>query len=258
MNELFVFGIHCKKQGSGKLTVMEIGQKKEKILQTIMACLLLVSMFAISKNMAQMVMGDNIVLKNDKRVVVIDAGHGGKDPGKVGVNDKLEKEINLKIAEKLKRLLEANDITVVMTREGDMGLYEESDSNKKVADMKNRLAIMEETNPSLVISIHQNSFHQEIIKGGQVFYYTTSKEGEKIAKRIQNQFITKIDPSNHREAKGNDSYYLLRKTAYPIVIVECGFLSNWEEATSLTDSFYQERVAWAIHMGVLEYLNTGK
>ena len=187
--------------------------------------------------------------------VVIDAGHGGIDPGKVGINDALEKDINLSIALKLKKYLEQQDIRVVMTREKDMGLYEESDSNKKVRDMKNRLAIMEEIKPELVISIHQNSYPEESVSGMQVFYYETSTEGKRLAEIMQQTMIVSLKPQKERTAKANDTYYLLKKTSAPIVIVECGFLSNRAEAELLVSSDYQEKMAWAIHMGVLRYLN---
>ena len=187
--------------------------------------------------------------------VVIDAGHGGIDPGKVGINDALEKDINLSIAMKLKSYLEQQDIKVIMTRETDMGLYEESDSNKKVRDMKNRLAIMEEIKPELVISIHQNSYPEESVSGMQVFYYETSTEGKRLAEIMQQTMIVSLKPQKERTAKANDTYYLLKKTSAPIVIVECGFLSNRAEAELLVSSDYQEKMAWAIHMGVLRYLN---
>lgn len=194
-------------------------------------------------------------LQKGKVRVVIDAGHGGADPGKVGVNNALEKDINLEIAKKLKLFLEADDIEVVMTREDENGLYDENASNKKVQDMKNRLRIIEEADPVLVISIHQNSYHEEYVKGAQVFYYTTGEKSKQLAQIMQEQ-LRCLDESNTREAKGNDSYYLLKKTAKPIVIVECGFLSNRAEAEKLITPLYQEKLAFQIHMGIMKYINT--
>ena len=152
--------------------------------------------------------------------MVIDAGHGGADPGKVGINGALEKDINLQIAIRLKSLLQAQDIKVVMTREDEGGLYDEDASNKKVQDMKRRIAIIEEAQPDVVISIHQNSYHEEYVHGAQVFYYNTSATGKKLAELIQKCFVRTVDSENKREPKGNDSYYLLKKTSRPIVIVE--------------------------------------
>ncbi|MCI8584895.1 MAG: N-acetylmuramoyl-L-alanine amidase [Lachnospiraceae bacterium] len=189
-----------------------------------------------------------------KWTVVLDAGHGGGDPGKIGVDDSLEKDLNLIIAKKVQKLLEQQDVEVVMTRETDAGLYEEQTSNKKVQDMKNRCVLINETQPDCVVSIHQNSYHEEYVTGAQVFYYGTSEEGERLARTLQEKLIAYVDPENHREAKANESYYLLKKTEVPIVIVECGFLSNWEEAKKLQEDSYQNQIAWAVSMGILSYL----
>ena len=187
--------------------------------------------------------------------VVIDAGHGGKDPGKVGVNDVLEKDINLQIAGLLKTFLEMNDVEVVMTRENDAGLYDESSSNKKVQDMKRRIEIIEAAQPDLVVSIHQNSYKEPSVRGGQVFYFTTGEKSRQLAQLMQKQ-LQEADSSNKREAKGNTGYYLLKKTSVPTIIVECGFLSNPDEAQLLTEPAYQEKMAFHIHMGVMKYLNS--
>lgn len=192
--------------------------------------------------------------KMQKFCVVVDAGHGGADPGKVGTNGALEKDLNLAIAKRLAVLLEQSDVKVVMTREDDSGLNDADADHKKVQDMKRRIARMEETNPDLVVSIHQNSYSTSDVKGAQTFYYTTSAEGKELAEVIQSRMVSGLDPTNHRVAKANDSYYLLKKTSKPIVIVECGFLSNPQEAQLLCDEVYQERVAWQVHMGVLQYL----
>lgn len=172
----------------------------------------------------------------------------------MGVNNQLEKDINLKIAEMLKDFLQAEGIEVIMTRENDQGLYDENASNKKVQDMKRRLEIIENANPVLVVSIHQNSYHEEYVKGAQVFYYAASESSKRLANVIQDQ-LRILDPENNRQAKGNDSYFLLKKTSRTIVIVECGFLSNLEEAEKLTNELYQEKLAWNIHMGIMKYIN---
>ncbi|MCL2719289.1 MAG: N-acetylmuramoyl-L-alanine amidase [Lachnospiraceae bacterium] len=187
--------------------------------------------------------------------VIIDPGHGGVDPGKVAASGAHEKDINLKIAQKLKTFLEAQDVYVVMTRETDEGLYSPGASNKKVEDMKNRLVLIESAGADVAVSIHQNSYHQEAIHGAQVFYYTSSKAGKKLSEIIQARLIAGVDPDNRRQAKGNDSYYLLKKTTIPLAIIECGFLSNAAEAGKLSDDYYQEKLAWAIHLGIMQYLN---
>ena len=218
-----------------------------------MVGILMVSMFVLAREGAVYV--TSLQVENKSRAcVVIDAGHGGSDPGKVGINNQLEKEINLKIAEILKDFLQAEGIEVVMTRESDAGPYDEGASNKKVQDMKRRLEIIEKADPVIVVSIHQNSYHEEYVKGAQVFYYTTSESSRQLAEVIQEQ-LRSLDPDNRREAKGNDSYFLLKKTSKPIVIVECGFLSNREEAEKLSSALFQEKMAWNIHMGIMKYLN---
>ena len=151
--------------------------------------------------------------------------HGGNDPGKIGVDDSLEKDLNLIIAKKVQKLLEQQDVKVVMTRETDAGLYEEQTSNKKVQDMKNRCTLINDTQPDCVVSIHQNSYHEEYVTGAQVFYYGTSQEGQRLAETLQKKLVAYVDPENHRQAKANESYYLLKKTEVPIVIVEY-YVSN--------------------------------
>ncbi|MCI6553228.1 MAG: N-acetylmuramoyl-L-alanine amidase [Lachnospiraceae bacterium] len=234
-----------------------VDERQGKVLKIVMAAILLAAMYFVAREGAAYVASGGVITENkQKACVVIDAGHGGADPGKVGIDGSLEKDINLQIAEKLKALLESQDVEVVMTRTDEKGLYDENASGKKVQDMKRRIAMIEEARPELVVSIHQNSYPEEYVKGAQVFYYEGSPDGRRLAELIQRRFRAGLDPENKREVKGNNSYYLLKKTACPIVIVECGFLSNREEAGKLKDKVYQERVAWAVHMGVLQFLNS--
>lgn len=195
---------------------------------------------------------------NELFTIVIDPGHGGRDPGKVGVNGVLEKDINLMISLKLESLLKENDIKVVMTRTEDIGLYSEADTNKKRADMKNRIDIINGCSAVLAVSIHQNSYIEEYIKGAQVFYHGKSLQGKELAVIIQDQLLETLKDGNHRKAKFNESYYMLRMTECPLVIVECGYLSNYSEAALLSDEEYQEKLAWAIHLGIMKYINMHK
>lgn len=227
-----------------------------RLISAAAGMLLLLSLVYVGRETVLYTAGKSADAQSDVMCVVIDAGHGGDDPGKVGINGAKEKDINLQIAELVKKYLEANDVKVVMTRESDAGLYDEGASNKKVQDMKRRIELIDEVSPSVTVSIHQNSYPEEYVHGAQVFYYTGSKEGQELAECIQNQLVQKVDPENKRQVKANDSYYLLKKTGVPIVIVECGFLSNSAEAEKLCDSDYQNYVAWAIHMGILQYLNS--
>ena len=220
-----------------------------------MGFLLLVCAFVLSRQAGIMASGQAVTVGQKKPVVVIDVGHGGNDPGKIGVDGSLEKDINLAIALKLKAYLEAADVEVVLTREDDRGLYAASDSHKKSADMKNRCNMINELKPAAVVSIHQNSFHQEGISGAQMFYYKDSAKGRQLAEIIQKRFDYVLGDDNRRVAKANDSYYLLLHVKSPIVIAECGFLSNWQEAAALNTKEYQDRMAWTIHVGIVQYLN---
>lgn len=191
--------------------------------------------------------------QKENKVVVIDCGHGGIDPGKTSAEGYKEKEINLAIGTYLKELLEQNNFIVVMTRTDDNGLYSESDSNKKVADMKKRCQIILESNADIVVSVHQNSFQDSRAKGAQVFYYKHSAQGKKLAECIQKSFKTNLDESNNRVEKADNTYYMLVHTKAPTIIAECGFLSNPSETKLLIDESYQRKVADAILKGILNY-----
>ncbi len=224
-----------------------------KIISGIMAVCLLVSMYFLAKMAAEQTI--NWQKESGKKVVLIDAGHGGADPGKVGINGALEKDINLAIAFLVKKYLEQQDVKVVMTRNEDAGLYREESPNKKIEDLKNRLALIDASGAVLAVSIHQNSYTSEKVRGAQVFYYETSAEGKQAAILMQEQLRKGVDQTNDRKVKANTSYYLLKKSSTPMIIVECGFLSNGDEADKLISEEYQERMAWNISLGILQYLN---
>lgn len=228
---------------------MEKGKKR--LLELGMTCLLLMGIFWLSREGARMTAKE---VDFSKYRVVVDAGHGGMDPGKIGIGQEVEKEINLSIGMKLKQRLEEHGVEVVMTRETDQGLYEETSLNKKVEDMKNRVRLVHESKPDCAVSIHQNSYPDESVKGAQVFYFESSQKGKELAEILQTSLVEGLDPENHRQAKGNTSYYLLKKTDCPLAIVECGFLSNPQEARLLTQEDYQDKTAEAVCAGILEYL----
>ena len=231
-----------------------MNQYKESFIY-ILSMVLLVASFKIISPHVNEIFSNHVVSDNKKFTVVIDAGHGGFDSGKVGIDGTLEKDVNLIIAKKLEKLLIAADVNVIMTRTDDLGLYEESSDNKKRQDMINRAAKMNEASADCIVSIHQNSYPDSSIDGAQVFYYANSTDGKNLASLIQQELIRGADPSNHRKEKPNSSYYLLKNVSAPIVIVECGFLSNSEESKKLVDDTYQQTLAWTIHLGILQYLN---
>ncbi|AEM79548.1 N-acetylmuramoyl-L-alanine amidase CwlD [Thermoanaerobacter wiegelii] len=182
------------------------------------------------------------------KVIVIDAGHGGPDPGKPGKYGKDEDELNLEIAQKLRELIEESGGIVVMTREDDT--LSDSSLSK---DLKNRVVKANEVTADVLISIHLNSFSQSIYKGAQVFYQNNSEKGKLLAELIQQELRNTLDPNNNRMAKSSNSYYLLRNAKMPAVIVECGFMSNPEEEKLLNDENYQYKIAWAIYKGLIHY-----
>ena len=261
---------------------MNMEKRQYRLLNIVMVALLLLVMPGIGREIARCVSGEAVVLNSwqdvrdllerhelvsrealwavngtvdDRPCVVIDAGHGGRDPGKVGYGEILEKDINLQIAERIKGYLEANDVRVVMTRQEDVMLETGDGSSKKTQDMRARVNLIEENAPQVVVSIHQNSYPAQSVHGAQVFYYTGSSEGSCLAELLQKSMLIYVDPENTRQIKGDDTYYLLKHISVPTVIVECGFLSNPEEAQKLADEEYQDRMAWAIHLGILQYLS---
>ena len=226
---------------------------KKKIWELGMTVLLLLGVFWLARTGARLT---GAGAGESKGVVLIDSGHGGSDPGKIGIHQEKEKDINLQIAKRLKKKLEKNGVQVYMTREKDIDLSEKNGGNSKVQDLKKRCEMVREIQPDCVLSIHQNSYPEEAIHGAQVFYYEDSAEGKKLAEILQKHLVEGLDKTNRRQAKGNRTYYMLKKTEATLVIVECGFLSNDQEATLLTDEKYQNRVAKSICSGTLEYLNS--
>lgn len=194
--------------------------------------------------------------KNGK-TVVIDPGHGDPDGGAVASDGTCEEEINLEISKKLRALLEEKCYNVIMTREGHEGIFSEGSSikEKKTSDMHNREKIMNESGADIFLSVHLNKFTDPKIFGAQVFYSVNDPDSARLANLIQGELL-KLDEKNKRVAKeAESSIYLMKKAALPALIVECGFLSNPEDANKLKDSQYQDKIASAIARGIEEYFN---
>lgn len=221
---------------------------KKKIIAGVLGVgLLIVAVFCVESR-------ETLKQTKEQWIVAIDPGHGGFDPGKVGISGSLEKDINLAISFKVRKKLEKKGVQVVMTRTTDDAICNPEDRNKKMTDMRNRVEIINASNAAIAVSIHQNSFTDNSSKGAQVFYYTGSKEGEKLAKILQNQIRETVGDNNRRMEKANSDYYVLRKVNCPIVIVECGFLSNPGEEALLGEEDYQEKMAQGITEGILQFL----
>ena len=214
-----------------------------KKIELAVLLLFLAVLVLLSKNLQKLVSSGNVTAKN--KIIVLDSGHG-----KICVNQAKEKDVNLEIARKIKKRLEKKGWEVVMTREKDEMLGDPQAGNNKIHDMKARVEIINKTMPQAAVSIHQNSYQDEQIRGAQVFYYSHSEEGKRMAEQMQKALLT-VDETNTRQAKANDTYYLLKRTEVPTIIVECGFLSNPEEAAKLTDTKYQKKMADAITKGII-------
>lgn len=192
----------------------------------------------------------------EKSIILLDPGHGGMDSGAVSKDGIMEKEINLKIGNKLKDKLSKKGYEVFMTRDGDNGLYtkEGRTRKKKIEDLNNRCKLKESTKCNMFISIHLNMFPQSKYHGAQV-WYSKNENSKRLANILQNNLINDLDKNNNRKEKAAlNSYKVLRcRDNVPSVLVECGFLSNTEEKNKLTSNDYQDKIAESIAKSVDDY-----
>lgn len=186
--------------------------------------------------------------------VVLDAGHGGVDPGVLGVNTKTkESDINLQIVRLLEKYFADAGFSVVLTRKNEGGLYGLPTTGYKRRDMEKRRDVIEQTAPNLVISVHQNNFIADRTRrGGQVFFKEGDERGKALADCIQSR-LNALNGCDYSALKGD--YYILNCTQYASVIVECGFLSNAEDEKLLLDEEYRQKAAYVIFSGALLYLS---
>lgn len=191
--------------------------------------------------------------------IILDAGHGGMDGGCVAYNGKLEKDVNLSVTLILKDYFESFGYSVELTRDSDKAIYDdgvEGLSNKKKSDMKNRLAIFNKYQDAVAISIHQNQFTDEKYSGAQMFYCDSNDKNNVLANILQNTIKDNLQKENNREIKNSkDDLYLLKNCVCPSVMVECGFLSNKQEADKLFTKSYQKQLAFCIFLGANTFIN---
>lgn len=196
--------------------------------------------------------------KSKYKTVIIDAGHGGPDGGTSSDDGTLEKTINLQIAFKLNEILNAMGINTVMTRTEDISIHDEFANTireKKISDIRNRLSITNNTPDSVFVSIHQNHFSQSKYRGTQVFYSKNNPHSQILADSIRLSVISSLQPENSREIKPSGSdIYLLYHAQIPAVMVECGFLSNYDESQELKNEEYQRKLAFTIALGIIDFL----
>ena len=190
--------------------------------------------------------------------IVLDAGHGGEDGGASSKDGILEKDINLSIALKLNEMFKSAGFKVVMTRDEDKSIYDDNAKTtrqKKVSDIKNRVNIINSDPTNILISIHQNKFPESKYHGSQIFFSSNLPESRKLAESIKQSITDSLQPENKRECKpAQKEIYILNKAQVPAVIVECGFLSNEEEAKKLVDDSYQQQIAKCIYDGFINYI----
>ncbi|HOQ36934.1 MAG TPA: N-acetylmuramoyl-L-alanine amidase [Acetivibrio sp.] len=230
--------------------------RKDKI--ALIALVFVLTITFISINIGPGFNALQVTNTNVNGTVVIDAGHGGEDPGAVSDYSGLkEKDVNLIIAKRVKELLEAENFKVIMTREEDVLNYKEGTqryTSKRAQDLMNRKKKIDESGADIAVSIHLNKFSQTQYYGAQVFFPPRSQESQELAETIQKALREKVDPGNKREALVKDNkLIILRDLKVPTVIVECGFLSNRQEEQKLADADYQEELAQAIKDGIVEY-----
>lgn len=210
---------------------------------------------------------NNNTIKNNKtiatmslpvtnRTIVIDAGHGGEDGGAVSENGVSESDINLKIALKLQNLLEQSGSTTVLTRSDENAIYDVDKKTlreKKNSDIRNRVKIGNSSSADIFVSIHLNKIPQSQYSGWQTFFKDGSEDGKKLATCIQNNLNEAIQKENKRVPLKISNVYIIKHVEIPITIVECGFLSNPEEEKQLQSDEYQNRLAWGIYNGIMDY-----
>ncbi len=194
-----------------------------------------------------------------EKTFLVDPGHGGTFPGRVNEDKVLEKEINLDIALKLDQLLEETGAQVIMTRRADTDLIPPESKEEKLllqqrADLEQRIKMSEQSKADYFISIHCNSIPNDKWQGAQTFYNPEDPESQKLAQAIQQMLVEQLGDYD-REALPREDTYLFKNAAVPTVIVECGFLSNQEEAAKLQDPAYQQQLAWAVYLGINNYLS---
>lgn len=197
-----------------------------------------------------------VSLPVSNKTVVLDAGHGIPDEGAESANGTTEQKINLIITKKVQSLLEQSGCEVILTRSDENGIYNAEAQNlkeKKVTDIKNRVKIGNEASADIFVSIHLNKIPQSQYYGWQTFFKQNDQKSEELARSIQSQLNASIQKENKRESLKITGKYIIEHVEIPTTFVECGFLSNPEEEQLLQQNEYQDRLAWGIYNGIMDY-----
>jgi len=233
---------------------MKLNKKSLRLTLSMIGCFVLL---AVCARLTERALPASVSAA-DKPVVVLDAGHGGLDSGAVGKNGTLEKDVNLAIVKALRDMLEMSGFQVVLTRDEDISIYDagvEGIRNQKLSDMDNRLEIIQSYPDSVFLCIHQNNYTDPKYFGGQMFYNNNNPDNRTLAQIMQNRFSV-LQPGNDREIKlsGNE-LFLLKSNKNPSLMIECGFLSNPDEEAKLATWEYQQKVAFTIYSGLMEFID---
>ena len=223
---------------------------------TIITLSVFISVFAFIFSMDKQNAVPTVSLPISGKTIVVDAGHGKPDEGAESSTGTTEAETNLKIALKLQNLLEQSGSTVILTRSDENAIYDYDSKTlrqKKISDIHNRVKIGNESSADIFVSIHLNKIPQQQYDGWQTFYNAQSSDGKKLAESIQKNLNDAIQKENNRVAKTIDNIYIIKHVEIPTTIVECGFLSNPEEEKLLLQDEYQDKLAWGIYNGIIDY-----
>ena len=236
-------------------------KSKRIVYLAVCICLgLLFSILSLNSGMAVASMANNFgAYETVSPTIIIDPGHGGEDGGATTASGLLEKDLNLSISLYLKSFLEQSGFKVTLIRDGDFAVYDESAGTlkeKKTSDLKNRLKICNSSENNIYISIHQNKFQQSSCKGTQVFYSPNNDISKAFAEAVQSTVKNLLQNDNDRKTKpSNGSIYILDNSEVPCILVECGFISNPEEAYLLSTEEYQKQLSFSLYLGFLDFYN---
>ena len=224
---------------------------------SILLAAYIISFSIVAFQQIRLASADNYSVENVP-VIIIDAGHGGEDGGAVGIDGTAEKDLNLSISLKLNEILSSMGYQTRMVRTTDTSIHNaDADTvrERKVSDIHNRAAIMNEYENCIYVSIHQNKYSGSSIWGAQTFYSPNNEESKELAQLIQASIANNVQPDNKRVIKqSGTNIYVLYNATKPAVMVECGFVSNANELEQLKDDEYQNKMAFAISNGIINYL----
>ena len=237
---------------------------RHKIIKiTVSMLLILTVILSMTIGITTKIYGRSILQANadalpQDKIIILDAGHGGEDPGAVVNGEIYEKDLNLQITLEIGKALEEKGFVVVYTRTDDRLLYKEEENIKgirKISDLKNRCKIAERYPDSIFVSIHMNSFGNSKYSGLQTYYSKSNEKSKLLADSVQNKVISDLQKNNNRTTKPGNNMYLLENIGNPAILIECGFMTNKEELKKLSEKEYQKQLSFSIVYGIIEYMD---